>query len=322
MFNAERKQRFIAARFKNVLGVKRANYFFDSVEEFERMYNCDIAQMNVDQLQNTFNNVAGLRSKNAQDQYRMFRDYIEWCRKCDLEPADSIYAITVGTFDNMRSRMVGSPLHLKDILDQVFPHPDGNSIEYIYRTYLWLAFSGFLEEEAIRVCADDVRFTSAEILDPESDRAYPFYAESYPDIHMACTLTFFCEPRGKGKVCTIKQRQDGNEILRGKVTQKTIEEQLTSTIRPTISRAFRKYAQNNASGASLSYRRIYMSGIFYRKYESDRIGKNDDGMFREIATRDILMSHRITQKSSAAQAIASTVREYKSDYASWKHLFT
>ena len=322
MYNKERKQEFIASKFKNALTVRNATYFFSATEEFERRYGCDIAQMNVDQLQNTFNSVAGLRNKNAQDKYRMFRDYIEWCRKCDLEPMDSIYAISVGAFENMRSRMVGSPLHLKNVLDQVFPRPDDNSIEYIYRTYLWLAFSGFLEEEAIRVCTDDVRFTSAEILNPESERTYPLYAESYPDFHMACTLTSFREPRGQSKRGATKQRQVGNEILRGKVTQKTIEEQLTSTIRPTISRAFRKYAQNNASGTNLSYHRVYMSGIFYRKYESDRIGENDDEFFRKIATHDILMSHRITDRSSMVRALTSAVREYESDYASWKHLFT
>lgn len=185
---------------------------------------------------------------------------------------------------------------------------------------------GLQVSEAIGVMNSDLNFNEAQLL--FAGRELPIYPESVLDLRKAVDLEEFRESRGKNRIR--KKRAAGHEILRGKVSRRTLGEAVKLTFRPTISRAFKaaldRYESNGAEvpphlSLKLTFKHVYMSGIFYRTYEEEREGVAP--AFEAIVAqerRNAKESH-FSRNYTERKLLNILISEMKQDYENWKKAF-
>lgn len=326
MYNEQLKLAFIDKYTDKEKTAKLVQHLFNGTEEIEKRYNLDFYAMNREQAQEAFNYASGTKVNGAGALLKILQAYVRWCKANGYPVTDAISEVQIDVSDKIRDSYVMSPLHLKQSLDEAFPHPEENEIEYVYRSFLWLAFMGLQSSEAIKVTDTDLDFSESRL--SYGGRIHPIYFESILDLKKAVTLKEFKEPRGKNGVR--KQRAVGHEILRGKVTQKTLEEAVEQTFRPTISRAFRtafdKYVKEckvvpSHLSLKLTYKHVYMSGIFYRMRDRERIG------FRPNFDEIVMIERRNSKESNFSRNYTERkllnilIRDMEKDYENWKRAF-
>ena len=284
MYNHLRKNAFADSRQYSDKTYQHLCQMFNTIEPLESELGQDICEFDLSNLQKAFSLVSGTVQKSASVAFSHLRNYIQWCQSNGFHVSDAIQHLRIDELEKFRTRMVSSPKHLSLILDEVFPEPEQNQINYIYRSFLWLAFIGYEDKDAAELTAQEIDFVSMKVIpQQEGVPVRDLYAECVADLRMACSLTEFDESRGEGHKKAIRQRVDGHLLLRGKARANEPEDskKLTSTLRPAVSRAFKAAAFKYESAKqpipkhlslSLSYDRIYQSGIFFRAREKESIG--------------------------------------------------
>lgn len=338
MFNEEIKQKFISSKrpsgkMYTISTQDTIRTIFDMVQVYEHEYQVDFAQMNALQMQTTLDNIGGVRARTAEAIFYYLKEYVKWCAQNGMQTSEAINVVRVDAIEKFRSCMVSSPAHLKKCIDAAFPNPECNTIEYVYRALLWLAFIGFHDFEAIQIRESDVKLEDMLIVYPGRFEPYMIYSEALPDIRKVTNdLPDFLEPRGKNGV--VKQREFGDRILRGKVTKKTPEQQLATTIPQMLSRAFKnaadKYTENGMDiprdlSLNLSYSRVRLSGVFYRAYDLERMGCEptfNDEVSREFQRKKAQDRYTIKEERTESKIQYEIRKNYLEDYARWKSAFS
>lgn len=345
MYNEQVKQAFIQKYTSSDKTRKLLLYIFGGAQEVEEKYGTDFYAMNVEQAQEVFNLVTGIRVSGASAILMILKAYVRWCSANGYQVSGAVHELHIDVFDKLRDGYVFSPKHLRETLDAVFPNPALNQIEYIYRSFFWLGFMGLQVSEAIQVTEDDFDFKSMRLLFFKNrseegrlskakdevvceEKTPCIYYEALSDLRMAIELRELREERGAKGVW--KPRAAGREILRGKVSRLTLEEAVSTTFRPTISRAF-KAAQDRRERDSasvpreaslqLTFKHTYMSGIFYRTYQKEQRGIPPS--FDEI----VLMERRNAKEPSFSRNYTERkllnilIRDMEQDYDNWKSVF-
>ena len=213
-----------------------------------------------------------------------------------------------------------SPEHLLYVMNTVFEHPEGNQIEYIYRSYLWLAYLGLTEQEAAEVCVSDVDFDKRTVSDKQ------MYEDAMLDLRMACSLTELIELKRNYVIARAK----GNKILRGKPTTKSLEEALATTYRQSVSKMFKRAEDAltelgahhpDLDSIQLSFKRVYLSGMFYRAHQLE--------LLRQPVDFDHIVEERYERDKGKFTHAENKVNKskyhmklgYLEDYKAWKRAF-
>ncbi len=330
MYNEQVKLAFIEKYTTSEQTKKLLRYIFDGTQDVEEKCGMDFYTMNVEQAQEAFNHVSGTRVNGASSILVILKSYIRWCVANGYPASQAVQELRINVYDKLRDSYVASPQHLKRALDEAFPKPEKNEIEYIYRSFLWLGFMGLQASEAIQVTADYLNFDTLHLRFPGREDSYPIYPEAIPDLKKAIELKNFEEPRGKDGVK--KTRAAGKEILRGKVSKRTLEEVVELTFRPTISRAFKAALDQYESqgikvpvdlSLRLSFKHVYMSGIFYRTYEQERMGippRFDAIVLQE--RRNAKKEQVFTRNYTERKYLNTLIGNMEQDYNNWKSVFT
>lgn len=335
MYNEKIKLGFIEKYTTSDQTKRLLLHIFDGTKDAEAKYGRDFYEMDVEQAQETYNNVAGIKVSGASAILMILKAYVRWCTANGLPTSDSVSRLHIDVRDKLKESHVASPQHLRYALDAAFPHPELNEIEYIYRSFLWLGFMGFQASEAIRVTKDDVHFQDCRIIFVElgedgtaKEYSHLIYTEAMQDIRMAVQLTEFREPRGKNGI--IKQRAHGDEILRGKVGQNSLEDAVDITFRPTISRAFREALDRYTSAGNevpaqlslkLTFKHVYMSGIFYRTYERERMGIPPSFDAIVMRERRNAKESKFSRNYTERKLLNILIHDMEQDYDNWKSVF-
>ena len=318
MYNEQRKQKFISDTYQKSDTVKLISGIFRKIEQFEADYQKDFSTFSTEQLDSCIPSISGVRVGTGGVVISYLRSYVKWCLQNGYETNDDIFSYDPDLSKSARERYVRSPDHLLYVLDYVFCNLENNEIEYIYRTYLWLAYFGFIESDAAAVCEDDVDFGRMEITDPFGGSKKQIYNQAMHDIYMACTLRQFRETKN---ATIIIPRSIGKEILRGKLStrssSKSVRQSLPTTFRQIVSRRFsdasKRYADSGVhdyylESLNLSYKRIYLSGVFFR-------AKQFEDLTGEIPSFDYAHDHR------RKESISYQEKGYAEDYNNWKSAF-
>lgn len=325
MFNPQLKEAFMRKYTTSGNTQKLLLYIFRKTGEVESKYGIDFCRMNVPQTKEAFDNASGVKTNGAGAVLKILKMYINWCTANGLWATDAIQFVRIDGYEKLRNSHLASPHHLAVSLDAAFPHPEENEIEYIYRSFLWLGYIGLQDTEAIRVTASNLNFDTMKLTFPKHREPYEFYTDSKPDLLKAAYLTSFTESRCRGH--RIAQRAEGNEILRGKPSKKSMEERLESTFRPFICRAFKAAAehpieQEEKPSLKLNYKSVYASGLFYRTYERERRGVSPK--FDEIIMKERRMSREEYSQQTPAERnyFDELIRNTRKDYENWRSVFT
>lgn len=337
MYNEEQKRNFIKNYTSSQSTAKKIEQIFSWFATYEEKWGMDLAEQSVSELQPVVNSVSGVRTKSTETVLYILKDYVKWCLNNGYKASNGMFGVRTVATEKIREQMVSSPLHLKNILDGAdsakkavnddnkkvkkyyFDKAEMETVDITYRVFIWMAFAGLRDKDAVRVTSDCVDLKRLKInFEGES---YELYKECIDDFEAACNLKdfTFCH----GNYTTRRPRAEGDAIARGFISP--IAD--IGTLRPLINKRFANRVAEKKDGKQksvLSYNRIYMSGVFYRAFESECAGLPVD-FSKEVAflmQKKEQEGEQYTTKTRTLKSIANKFeREYREDYEKWKCAF-
>ena len=325
MYNPDMKQKFIdkvyagrdstAAIARNVL---------KSLGEYERNWGADFCTRSPEEISPVLDNVLGMRVSSKWSSVNILKEYIRWCIMNGYPGAtDSLKKINIDIsgYEKVKMQTVANPIQLQKYFDDIFSPESDETMDIVYRCYLWMAYMGIPEEEALNIKSGNVDFALMRI--KYGDKEAPIYRESLASFRSASDLTSFKYVHTR--YTTVRDRVLGDMLLRG------VKENVHKyTIRQVTSRKFSEEENIKKTGKKLSFYRIWISGLFYRMYEQERAGGDVD--FTDIAKEEVskirldpsgnpapyIYNH---DKDGEQQRIYRKTRDYNEDYNRWKFVF-
>lgn len=335
MYNEERKISFINQYATNKKSKVYVTRFFEAIGHYESKWNCDIAEQATSVIESTlYTLLYSKKSTNAELNLTIVKEYVSWCEKNGYCTNKNIATMKVDIIENFKKKMVSSPLHLKTVMDKIdeddiyrFDLPEKETIDIVYRVYLWMAFAGMYESDAIRVTSDCVDLINLKI--NFEGKSYELYKESRVDFEKACNLKYFRYEHKGYSESKMRKRADGNIIMRGfknpDVNVKSIRPKVNKFLSPKDKDVMTEYDKKYFPKTKVSYSRVKESGIFYRAYERERAGLPVD--FSDVVAMDMEQKEKEsgvykTDEARTYRVIANyNARLYRVDYERWKCAF-
>lgn len=313
MYNEELKKRFIQEQLeKYPWKLKLLESIFRDSEEEETKLNKDICAMNSDELQPILNKTLGFRASSKESKMIILRSYSKWCLANGVDSAnDELIKIKFIGVEKIRQQTVPNPLALQRYLDVLFQKEDECMIDDIYRCYFWLAFAGMDEEDIFETKVSDIDFRNMKIIYRKRDTLLDIYPDALHAFHNCVELTEFKYTNGVYKKPIYRERVPCDLLLRGIKSNPS-----TYSTRVELSRRSKKF--EGQTPHKLSHYRAWVSGVFYRASEEERIGisQSFDAITAQIMEGKTykLDSGRNTLENKHRQL----TRQYEEDYDRWK----
>lgn len=313
MYNEEQKIRFIKDATKSVSTATAMEYMFNRFEKYERAWGKDVCQASDSEIQELIDNVFGVRSGTSSVYKTRLRKYIMWCVKHHVENVrDPIIYLAQNTKQRQTGSYVANPIHLQRCLDMVFDSEESRTVDNIYRSYFWLAFSGIGEKYIRYIRRSDVDLNNMSVIC--NGKEFPIYRDGIKALRNAVRLDSFVYKHPNYNKEIERKRFDDIMLLSGIKGMSTEE-----TFRSQVSTIALRAAKNNDCVIRLSYDKVRMSGIFYRAYEIERAFGHVD-LSEEI-------DNRVNEGVASGNNMKLGAYKYQvgirlnADYKRWKAMF-
>lgn len=316
MYNAEQKRAFIMDFSDKISIVKYAFDLFEGIAPYEESLNSDICTWDAATLQPVVEKFCGIRDQSKVRPLYILRGYAEWCTNHGVPGAcRAVFEIRDISADKMRRQMIKHPAQLQVYLDALFDPEDEETTDNNFRTYFWLSFAGMKEEDILQTQCLDVDLRHMRISHNGTD--YPLYSEGVPAVMNSANLTSFVfknDNYAGGK--SYRDRIPGDLIMRGIRAVPSIQ-----TIRVELSRHLRDAKDAGRTQLELTPYRVWLSGMFYRKWIAEQAGQSVDfSAEARLAMGDRVYKLDIGRNTQAAK-FRELVHDYEIDYQRWKTTF-
>jgi hypothetical protein len=202
----------------------------------------------------------------------------------------------------------------------IFDNEEELTYDIVLRCYCWLGFMGVREDRVEHILSKDVDLKKLKVVVDGKD--YGIYLV-YNDDDVICNAST-CFQKCKDmdafryfhplyNEIIWRQRVDGPQLLRGIKSGPRCDR-----LRETLSRANAKAIKEGRTQLRLTYKRLWLCGLFYSTYLKELQGETID--FRNIAIA-ILENRNEKNDESRKSWIAHNTVEFKRDYISWKELY-
>jgi len=309
VYNAEQKMEFITASYPDGAMRVEVMELFAGFAPYEESWGSDLVKQPINLLQPAFDTIIESISASKAERVLLpaLRKYRKWY--LDRNPkaiCAGILLLKLNLDSKLRNTMVASPMHLKRVLDKVFDAPERESLDCVYRALLWMAFAGVPRDQATSITVDEVDLYSLQIHHDGKD--YDIYREGLAEFHKLCELDYFMYIHRNPDYEQRRPRLNGTQLLRGYgVSSLDIVK-----IGKDMSKWFSK------TKWSLVYESVQACGLYYRKFELERIG--------EAVSFDEETAQRISELPEADE---STIKSnfysirgrYRNGYNQWKNFF-
>ncbi len=319
MYNEKRKAEFIDFYTGSLKTKKVAITTFNAMEKYEVEWGADMCTRSEEELQPAIDEIVGIRTRSKWMSLIIFKEYVKWCIAMRVPDAcDGMLRITTVGLNKMRRQMVSGPVHLQKFMDNIFTPENDETVDNVYRCYLWMAFGGIEEEDTVQIKANEVDFGRMVIR--HKDEEFPIYREAVPAFRNAVGLTSFLHRHTEPVYELRLDRVPGDTILRSMRSQV-----LASSIRIAILKQTNAVQKQGGTDQKLSYDRIRLSGLFYRAYERERLGETVD--FRDEVERrmqkriDAGKTYALNKRGNANALKNRKNSSYMEDYLRWKAAF-
>lgn len=324
MYNEAQKVMFVKGKTENVNVRVLYQKVFNATEKYEQAWGADLCTRSKEELQTMLEGLSNVRLSAVRSILTVLHNYGRWCLEQQIPGAcDGLIHVELPSgVERMRVQTVRNPRHLQSCLDKICRKESDETKDNVLRCYLWLAYGGMKEQDALRVRTSDVDFSNQVVR--FEGKEYPIYREAIPAFRNCVRLTQFAvfNPAsygsGSGDESYHIERSPGKLLLRaGRGSDPSL-----SVLRALLSK--RKKDARDECGVSedeiecLRYYRVWISGVFYRMYENELAGDKPD--FRDFVLEKKgdktykLDSGRNTQKARRAEL----ARGYLADYNRWK----
>lgn len=309
MYNAERKQSFIAEYTDERFTQELCIALFNAVEEYEERWGADICTMPSTAVKPCVESLVTSKKATIDQRIRVLKAYARWCIDSGFPGAcDGLLTVPVTGYEKIKTRLVMGPEHLQKCLDEICKPDTFDSTDNAFRVICWLIFNGVTDSDLDKIKASDVNFNnctyrynaSTHPIFPEAERAFK-----------SCVYSTEFSMRGNSPQTAshFRNRYEGDVLIRGIKGIPNIY-----SIRVDFSR---RKSENGERVMKLSMDRIRTSGRFYRWYMQERMGVRPD--IEQYVTEDIMSKeHHVADESYVRKLINATIRDTKEDYNSWK----
>ena len=314
MFNEELKDRF-SKEYSDSISMRKACYrAFTALEKYETEWGADLCTQPVEVVQKVIDELTGLRSKSINSRFSIYKEYVKWCIKNNIPGAcDGTLMVDVSGIEKMRKHTVKNPRHLQRYLDEICDKESDFTTDNTMRCYHWLAYSGMNEEEILLVSKNHIDFQKMSIV--FNNNEYPIYREAVPCIVNCINLVQFRfkHPNYSADKDVFRNRVSGDLLMRGIRGTPSL-----ASIRTELSRRSRKCIEDGRTSMQLSYRRIWLSGLFYRMYEDELAGFEPD-FYSIVLKENKGKKYKLDSGRNTIEAIyRKLAKDYLNDYLRWK----
>lgn len=313
MYNEAVKQRFIRENAGSEKSQRNLVTLFNSIEKYEQEWDADCCTKTAEELQPMLNDVVGIRSNSQTVTLSLLRSYARWCVQNRVPGAcDGLLEASVDNSAKLRLQMVQGPLQFQQYLNTVFAPEEDETVDLVYRCYLWCAFIGLEEESVLELRSGDVDLNAMKLSCGE--KLYDLPREAVPAFRRLTELDAFNYSH-KNYGTIRRARNEGDMLLRGYKGETKIR-----TLRAAVTDAGAMAVKDGKTQRRLTYDKARLSGLFFRFYERECNG--DEPGFDRIAS-DWVSSRQPADTDPAKYRIMRNKkeRELKKDYNSWKSAF-
>lgn len=314
MYNEDLKHEFIRQTAKNT-DLYRAT--FRASAPFEQAAGKDLCMMTAEEAAPIAD--ALCRSKLRGDPrirtLRAISDYYNWCFSNGVEGALPNPDLDRGALSDAVGKefIIRSPAHLQRCMDAVFDPESEETIDNVYRCYLWAVYGGLEHDNAVVLKAEniDLHSLSAESL----GQGCVLYPEALPSFRNCMQLRSFRYKHPHYSNVILKERIDSDYILRG---TRGNAENVGKSLRSDMNRRI-----NKSGGASvkLNNTTVWFSGLYYRMYCDELAYGERPNMITFVLSTP--QGKRATEnnpqiKTDLKQIIYDMAFQLGKDYDNWK----
>lgn len=315
MFNESLKSKFIKYYTDSVKTRALCESLFNSLEKYENNWNADICTKSQSEVEPVIEELVSFRSKYKATRLVILRNYAKYCISLRIPGAcNGILQVNPSGLDKMKRYMVSNPLMLQMYLNILYEPESEETTNNIYRCFYWLAYAGIDEDDILNIKCSDIDFDN--MLVRYNGFNYPIYRESIPAFRNCALLTQFRYINPNHATVKYIDRVSGDQLLKGIKSVQDIK-----TIRVSLSRTSKQKKDEGKTNLRLSYNRVYLSGVFYRKYETEMAGIPVD--FVDEAAKFIAgKTYKFDScRKSTNQKLREISQSYYEDYQRWKLAF-
>lgn len=313
MYNQELKAKFIKGYTTSISTSKVCETVFKKFAPHEEKWGDDLCTKSAEDLQPVIDDLVGMRARSKYMRLIILKDYVRWCIGMGVPNAcDGMLNITNVGLDKMRRQTVVNPDHLQQYLEDVCAPASECTTDNIYRCYYWLAYAGMDDEDILNVKCSDVDFKKMVVNYPRRHTTVPIYTQSLEAFHNCVELEQFVYKHPNYTKTVWKDRVPGDTLVRGIKSASTSIKAFRSALARLSKSAEKK------TTLELSYFRVWISGIFYRMNEKEKLGIEPN--FNSIVSQQMegkvykLDIGRNTMEAKHRQL----VNDYVEDYQRWK----
>lgn len=313
MYNEELKNRFLSTIEQKVVN-KGYISIFNSAEQFEKEWGADLCTKSPSDNIEILQSMVGIKQITRVRYARLLNQYRRWCAEVKIPGArdDLIDTKDVG-IGQMAITSVSSPAHLQHYLNMIFPPESLEDVGNTYRCVYWLAYGGLYEEDVANVKANHVNLSTMTV--EYNGISVPIYREALPAFNNCVKLTQFRYNHPIFKSISYVDRVDGDELIRGIHGVMSVK-----AMRVALIRSWKKAVQEGKTNQELTFGRIWLSGVFYRMLDRERIGMRVDftGIADECITRrDARLGYNSSPKDLKRRKREMT-QSLETEYQIWK----
>lgn len=288
---------------------------FNMTETYEIKAGKDLCQFSADELAPIVAQVSSLGAGKNSTRMKIIKQYLNWCYATSYPGAVlEINKVPVPFIETYRKKMVSGPAQLQKCLDVYYDKEDLLTVDNVFRCYVWFAFLGIDNRDVTSITKDNIDLDRMIIM--IGNNVYEIYEEAVPCIRNCITQPVFMYHHPLYEEDYVpRNRVPGKEVLRG-IKALLTEQQLSEV----LSRRGGKLKDKPVP--RISYKSVFMSGIFYRQYMLERSVAYVGEMSVDINTfYDILSTMRYRDcLSEQANKMEAWVLYH--NYIKWKLAFS
>lgn len=310
MYNEGRKEKFITSYTNSPKSAYYVRAIFKKFAKYEdEKWHSDLCMQPTEILEPIINSQTGTRMESAERALIVLKEYVKWCARNGIETSNGIFGVRVDVVEAVKEQMVASPLHLQKKLDDLFNPEDEKTMDCLYRAYMWMAYAGLTDVEALKVEVNEVDLTDLVIR--HNGKIYQLYKQAIKTFDQACNLKQFKYKHKNYDTDLENPRFPGTKLMRG-IKSDVMK---LSTLRSVMTK------KTAAKKMKMSYKKIFYSGIFYRVYENERAG--EDISFSDYVAELIEKNEYVLNENRTINKITNEmIRALEIDYDRWKCAFS
>lgn len=320
MYNEELKKNFIQQKTRSIREYKCMISFFNRIEKHEVEFGGDICTMPEKELSEAVVEISGVVESSRKRAFSVIKDYISWCKDNNVRNvSEAIFSIKIDYLETFREKMVSSPADLHDFMNSILRDVEEETVDDIVRGFLWLAFIGLPQEESFKVKTSDVNLEKQVVR--YGGAFLPIYDEAMPVMTNLVKLNSFRYYNSNYTMPYVyRDRMSGNILLR---SVRTNESTGPKGIRTALSKVYRmKRLSTGKPVRNLTYDRVWLSGVFYRKYEQEKLIEVP-GYVPDFEYEVMLKTSERVYKNETMlnNAVKKFKKSFVKDYQKWKEAF-